>query len=344
MNDTLAAGRYTIERELGRGGMASVYLARDEELHRPVAVKVLAEHLAADDTFRARFLREARLAGRLSHPNIVQVYDAGDADGRPFIVMEYVPGRTLADCAKLPPERVAELARQACAGLHQAHAAGLVHRDVKPGNLLLRDDGVLKIADFGIARATETTRHTQAGTILGTAAYLAPEQIAGGDATPASDLYSLGAVLYELLTGRPPYVFSSLADLAAQQADGAIVPVRDLEPSVPRELEAPVMHALAREPSFRPASAVDFARELVAPVEEPTRPLPQPRARRRTWWLLAGAIAAVIVAVVLGLLKLGGSGDKASPPPPPRVTAPARGQTALEEAQNLARWLRAHSR
>jgi serine/threonine protein kinase len=343
LNGSFAGGRYTVERELGHGGMASVYLARDEQLHRPVAVKVLAEHLAADDTFRARFLREARLAGRLSHPNIVQVYDAGDADGRPFIIMEYVPGRTLAECGKLAPERVAELARQACAGLRQAHDAGLVHRDVKPGNLLLGDDGVLKIADFGIARAAETTRHTQVGTILGTAAYLAPEQIAGGDATAASDLYSLGAVLYELLTGRPPFVFSSLADLAAQQADGAIVPVRDLEPTVPAELEAPVMHALAREPSFRPASAADFAHELRGLAEEPTRPVRQRRARRRGWWLLAGAIAAVIVAVVLGLLRLGGRGHE-SPPPPPRVTPPAHGQTAAEEAQNLARWLRAHSR
>ena len=269
MNGSLANGRYTIERELGRGGMAGVYLARDEELHRAVAVKVLAEHLSADDTFRARFLREARLAGRLSHPNIVQVYDVGDAGGRPFIVMEYVPGGTLAECGRLPPGRVAALGLQASAGLQQAHGAGLVHRDVKPGNLLLRDDDVLKIADFGIARAAETTRHTQAGTILGTAAYLAPEQIAGEDATPASDLYSLGAVLYELLTGRPPYVFASLADLAAQQADGTIVPVRDLEPSVPAELEAPVMHALAREPRFRPASAADFAHELAGPGRHP---------------------------------------------------------------------------
>jgi serine/threonine protein kinase len=342
LNESLADGRYMIERELGRGGMAGVYLARDEELHRPVAIKLLAEHLGADETFRARFLREARLAGRLSHPNIVQVYDVGDADGRPFIVMEYVPGRTLADCGTLPPQRVVALGLQACAGLQQAHDAGLVHRDVKPGNLLLRDDGVLKIADFGIARAAETTRHTQAGTILGTAAYLAPEQIAGDDATPASDLYSLGAVLYELLTGRPPYVFESLADLAAQQADGAIVPVRDLEPSVPAELEAPVMHALAREPRFRPPSAADFAHELAGLPEGPTRPLPQRRRRRYRWWL-AGAVSAVIVAVILGLLKLGGTGHESSPPPP-RMTPPARGQTATEEAQNLARWLRAHSR
>src|SRR5207248_143819 len=150
-----------------------------------------------------------------------------------------------------------------------------------PDYLLRHEDGVLKIADSGIARTAELTRHTQAGTILGTAAYLAPEQIAGEDATASSDLYSLGAVLYELLTGRPPYVFTSLADLAAQQAEGAIVPVRDLEPTVPRDLEAPVMHALAREPRFRPASAADFAQELAGPVGVRPRTAPQPLLRRR---------------------------------------------------------------
>jgi len=349
LTETLAGGRYRIERELGRGGMAGVYLARDEELHRPVAVKVLAEHLGDDETFRTRFLREARLAGRLSHPNIVQVYDAGETDGRPFIVMEYVPGGTLAECGRLPPQRAVELGLQACAGLQHAHDAGLVHRDVKPGNLLLREDGVLKIADFGIARAAETTRHTQVGTILGTAAYLAPEQIAGEDATRASDIYSLGSVLYELLTGRPPYLFESLAELAAQQAEGgAIAPVRDLEPAVPAEVERAVMHALAHEPRFRPASAADLAHELASSTERPTRPLPRRRfesvSGRSSWWWLAAAIAAAAVAVILGLAKLGGTTSSSPPPAPARVTPPARGQTATQQARNLARWLRAHSR
>jgi serine/threonine-protein kinase len=348
LTETLAAGRYDIERELGRGGMAQVYLARDRELDRPVALKVLAAHLGGDETFRRRFLREARVAARLSHPNVVRVFDAGDSDGRPYIVMEYVRGRSLADCGRLAPERVAELGKQAAAGLQQAHDAGLVHRDVKPGNLLLRDDGVLKIADFGIARAAEMTRQTQAGTILGTAAYLAPEQIAGEDATRASDLYSLGAVLYELLTGRPPYVFESLAELAAQQGEGAIVPVRDLEPSVPRELEAAVMHALARDPSFRPASAADLAHELSPATEPPTVPLPRERRRfvsipgRAAWLWLAVALLGAVVAIILGLANVGG-GSK-SPPAPPHVAPPARGSTAAEEARNLARWLRAHSR
>jgi eukaryotic-like serine/threonine-protein kinase len=348
LSETLAAGRYRIERELGRGGMATVHLAHDEELGRPVALKLLPEHLAGDDAFRARFLREARLAGRLSHPNVVRVYDAGEADGRPFIVMEYVPGTSLAQAGRLAPGRVVELGVQACAGLQHAHDAGLVHRDVKPANLLVREDAVLKVADFGIARAAESTRHTQAGSLLGTAAYLAPEQIAGADATPASDVYSLGAVLYELLTGRPPYTFSSLAELAAQQAEGLIEPVRDLEPSVPHEVEAAVMHALARDPSFRPASAADLAHELASATERPTRPLPQRRfvsvpGRGGAVWL-AAAILVAAIPVVLGLAKLGGGGKSAPPPAPPRVTPPAPAPTAEQQARNLARWLRVHSR
>jgi eukaryotic-like serine/threonine-protein kinase len=345
--EALAAGRYRVERELGYGGMATVYLAHDEELQRPVAVKLLLEHLAGDEAFRARFVREARLAGRLSHPNVVGVYDAGEADGRPFIVMEYVPGTSLAQSARLAPGRVVELGVQACAGLQHAHDAGLVHRDVKPANLLVRDDGTLKIADFGIARAAESTRHTQAGTLLGTAAYLAPEQIAGADATPASDVYSLGAVLYELLTGRPPYAVASLADLAAQQREGVIEPVRDLEPAVPPEVEAAVMHALAREPRFRPASAADLAQELsTTSVVQPTLPLRRRRTvnlrgRNGVLWVV-GSIVAAALAVALGLAQLGGNGGSGTPPAP-RVTPPAPAASAEQQARNLARWLRVHS-
>ena len=343
MSETLAAGRYRIERELGHGGMATVYLAHDEKLERPVAVKLLAEHLADDEEFRARFVREARLAGRLSHPNIVGVYDAGEVEGRPFIAMEYVSGSSLADAGRLPAERVVELGVQACAGLQHAHDAGLVHRDVKPANLLVGDDGVLKIADFGIARAAESTRHTQAGTLLGTAAYVAPEQIAGEDAAPAADIYSLGAVLYELLTGRPPYAFSSLGQLATQQAEGSIVPVGDVEPTVPRETEAAVMHALARDPSFRPASAAEFAHELSGSASEPaTVPLRQPRRRRPTVWPV-GAAVVLAIAAAIALATLGG-GSKGRPPAPARVTPPAPAPSAEQQARNLARWLRLHSR
>jgi eukaryotic-like serine/threonine-protein kinase len=246
--------------------------------------------------------------------------------------------------------RIVALGMQACAGLQHAHEAGLVHRDVKPANLLVRDDGVLKVADFGIARAAESTRQTQAGTLLGTAAYLAPEQIAGEDATQASDVYSLGAVLYELLTGRPPYSFASLGELAAKQSDGVIEPAGDLA-DVPRQVEAAVMHALARDPSFRPASAAELAQELAPSTtgEQPTRPLPSRRTltapgRRGALWLV-GALVVAAIAVALGLAQLGGGDNSGSPPPTaPQVTPPPPARTAEQQARDLARWLRVHSR
>jgi serine/threonine-protein kinase len=356
LNETLAEGRYRIERTLGYGGMAVVYLAHDEELHRLVAIKVLAEHLSGDSAFRERFLQESRLASRLSHPSVVQVYDAGEADGRPYIVMEYVEGDTLAERGKLGYEDAVPLALQACAGLQHAHAAGLVHRDVKPANLLVREDDVLKIADFGIARAAELTRLTQHGTVLGTAAYLAPEQAEGKEVTAAADLYSLGAVLYEVLTGRPPYEFDSLPELVALQTSGAITPVRDLEPSVPEPVEAAVMHALARDPRFRPASAAALAHELAAATELPTEPLlatavTEPLQARTyhnipggsAWLWIAAAAALALVAVVLGLLSLRGDGKPAATPQPAPIEAPIRGATPADEARNLSAWLRRHS-
>jgi eukaryotic-like serine/threonine-protein kinase len=357
LSETLAHGRFRVERTLGHGGMAIVYLANDEDLHRPVAVKVLAEHLADDESIRKRFLREARLAARLSHPNVVHVYDAGETEGQLFIVMEYVPGETLAASGKIPTLDAVRLALQACAGLQHAHDAGLIHRDVKPGNLLLRGDGVLKVADFGLARTADTTHLTQLGTILGTAAYLAPEQAAGEEVTTAADIYSLGAVLYELLTGRPPFQFDSLAELAEKQSTGVITPVREVEPAVPEPVEAVVMRCLAREPRFRPASAAEVAHDLASAGEVPTEPLlatalTEPLQARRyesvpgsgPWLLIAGAVVVAGLAVILGLLQLGDGGDSPDPLPRPSISAPARGGTPAAEARNLSAWLRRHSR
>jgi len=324
-----------------------VYLARDSELDRPVAVKLLAENAAADDGLRERFVREARLAARLSHPNIVSVFDAGEDGGRPYIVMEQVEGETLAELlagrGRLPADEARGLALQAARGLAHAHAAGLVHRDIKPQNLLLRDEGTLKIADFGIARAAEGTALTQAGTVLGTAAYLAPEQALGEQATPAADVYSLGAVLYELLTGKPPYEFDSLADLADKQRRHAIAPVRELAPDVPRDLEDVVMRCLARNPAYRPASAAELERELgPGKAEPPTERLTQRREpSRRLLWL--GAVgAAALAAILLAVTLTGGHSHKPAPKSRAVPQVP-RGADAQEEARNIAAWLRRYS-
>jgi eukaryotic-like serine/threonine-protein kinase len=347
--------RYRLVRPLGHGGMASVYLAEDRELERPVAIKRLAENFAADPEFRRRFEREACLAAPLSHPNIVAVYDVGEEDGRPFIVMEYVEGESVAEAlrrgGRFPVAESLRIALDACAGLGAAHAAGLVHRDIKPHNLLITPEGTVKIADFGLARSLEGTFLTDHGTVMGTAAYLAPEQLDGGEVSAAADVYSLGAVLYELLTGEAPRSASTLVELVQRGHDEPVRPVHELAADVPSAVEAAVMHALATDPAARPPSADAFATELRSaedattvvsrPADAPTEPLlRRPRRQRRAAVFLAAALAmlaAVVAAVAIGVSTSDGS-SKSAPVVPPRSSG-----TPAQQASAFAAWLRAHA-
>jgi hypothetical protein len=251
------AGRYQLESRLGFGGMSTVHLAFDRRLERQVAVKLLAEHLAEDPTFVSRFQREAQAAARLVHPNIVQVFDSGldEHTGQHFIVMEYIEGHSCAEILRdhgwvEVPEGVS-IVEQACEGLHYAHRHGVVHRDVKPGNLLRSREGVVKLADFGIAKATEQSSITQVGSVLGTAAYLAPEQARGEEAGPSADLYALGVVAYQLVSGRLPYEAASLTELALKQQQEEPPMLDTLVAAVGPELADAVAIALALDPRER---------------------------------------------------------------------------------------------
>jgi eukaryotic-like serine/threonine-protein kinase len=276
---TLIAGRYQIEGRLGVGGMSTVQLAFDQRLERYVAIKLLAEHLVDDPTFVSRFRREALSAARLVHPNIVQVFDFGfdERQRQHFIVMEHVSGHSCAellrDHGRMDVERAVDVITQACRGLDYAHRNGVVHRDVKPGNLLVSDSGVVKLADFGIARATDQSSITQVGSVLGTAAYLAPEQARGEEAGPRADLYSLGVVAHQLLTGRLPYEATSLSELALKQQREPPAPIDELNPQVPPELADAVAVALSLDQEARPATAMLFAEAIAGGargVELPT--------------------------------------------------------------------------
>ncbi|MFL5926586.1 MAG: serine/threonine-protein kinase [Gaiellaceae bacterium] len=301
---------YRIDREIGRGGMAVVYAGRHEQLERPVALKVLAEHLADDGEFRARFLREARIASKLHHPNLVQTYDIAEVEGRPCIVMELLDGGTL-EGGRLSREDAADVA----AGLAHAHRRGVVHRDLKPANLLRSSSGTVKIADFGIARAVEETRVTQIGTVLGTMRYLAPEQAEGRFVGPEADVYSLGVVFDELLE-RPTELDRGLLD-----------------------------RMRAEDPAARP-TASEIAAQLGATVVLPAEPAPPaPRAVRparrragRAALLAAGAAIAVVAAVAIAAA---GNGGQKKPAPVSQVR-PA--STAAAQARNLSSWLKEYSR
>jgi beta-lactam-binding protein with PASTA domain/tRNA A-37 threonylcarbamoyl transferase component Bud32 len=262
------SGRYELTHLIARGGMAQVYRAMDRQLERPVALKVLFPELSIDRTFVERFRREAQAAANLSHPNIVPVFDWGEDDGSYFIVMEYVEGRPLSavlrDPERMPPRQIASIGAGVAAALAFAHRHGVVHRDVKPGNVLITPDGDVKVTDFGIARAMNTEESlTQTGAVMGTAAYFSPEQAEGKGVDSRSDIYSLGVVLYEMAVGRPPFTGDSPVAVASKHVRDMPVLPREANPTVPPALEAVIMKAMAKNPDDRYGSAEELRADLL---------------------------------------------------------------------------------
>jgi beta-lactam-binding protein with PASTA domain/predicted Ser/Thr protein kinase len=269
--NTLFDGRYRVVRKLGSGGMADVYLAEDEELGRRIAIKILNDRHASDEQFVERFRREAKNAAGLSHPNIVQIYDRGEAEGTYYIAMEYLEGSTLKETAAhrqpLPVDEAIGYARQILGALRFAHRKGIVHRDIKPHNALIDDDGRVKVTDFGIARAGAASQMTEAGSIIGTAQYLSPEQARGGVIDHRSDLYSVGIVLYELLTGSVPFTGDTPVEIAMKHLSHVPEPPSAKRPDLPRALDQVVLRALAKDPEERYGSAEEMDAELARVAE-----------------------------------------------------------------------------
>jgi len=326
--DEVIAGRYRLLEPLGRGAMSSVWLAQDEELERRVAVKMLAPSAE-----RARFEREARAAAALSHPNICSLYDYGEADGRPYMVLEYLPNGSLEERLKEGPlsdHEATRIATEMAAGLAHAHERDLVHRDLKPANVLFDVEDRAKIADFGIARMGGSGTLTEAGTVLGTASYISPEQASGKPAGPESDVYSFGVILFRMLTGRLPFVSTNAMELVRMHRDDPPPSVADFRDDAPTRLESLAAAALAKDPADRPADGAALLRELrggvgrgggdgatmvIAPgtipavsdvtrVLRPVRPLRQ--RRKRELWLVPLALVLLGGGVTLALTMTGG--------------------------------------
>jgi tRNA A-37 threonylcarbamoyl transferase component Bud32 len=346
--------RYEIGRPLGRGGMAQVFRGTDRVLGRPVAIKVLDRRYRDDAKFQTRFRREAQASAGINHPNVVSIYDTGSEEGFHYIVMEYVDGETLGDILEregtLPPRRAVAIADPVAQALEAAHEKGMVHRDVKPGNIMVDRSGTVKVLDFGIARAAADDTLTQTGVVLGTAAYLSPEQARGETVDARSDVYSLGCVLYEMLTGRPPFTADSPLGVAYKHVREEPLPPSQLNPDVPPEVEAVVMAALAKDPAARYSSggAMRDALSAAATGEMPaavgvgeateplaggdtavlpeTAPPPSGPPRRVPWvpWLVIAVILLALVA--LAFLAFGDDQPRRGGTPtqeaPPQTTQP----------------------
>ncbi|MBW3575530.1 MAG: serine/threonine protein kinase [Actinobacteria bacterium] len=357
---TTLANRYELVEVVGRGGMGEVWAGRDLRLGRSVAVKLLSPAVALQAGVRERFQEEARSAARLNHPNVVLVLDSGEHEGTPFLVMELLSGRTLADevaSGPLDPERVRRVGMDVLGALAASHRAGVLHRDIKPGNVLLTADGMAKVGDFGIAKSAEGLHLTDAGMIVGTAAYLAPERIAGHPATPQSDLYAVGVVLYEALTGTKPFEADTPVSLLRAVEAHDIMPLAEVRPGLDPSLVATVERAMAKDPASRFSSAEAMAAALqgalqgdhlvgapgpptvpnaiLSPTEvlaTPTDPHPadvggtptgsaasdhREEVRRRAWAIATVALVAVFVLVVVL-----GTRDARSPSAPSAGSSP----------------------
>ena len=366
MEERVFGNRYQVTEKIGTGGMADVYKAVDQVLGRTVAVKVLHPRYAADPTFVARFRQEAQAAANLSNPHIVNIYDWGQEDSTYYIVMEYVRGtdlKTLVDeKGPLDPVKAAEYAAQVCQALSVAHGYDIMHRDIKPHNIVLMPDGTVKVMDFGIARAGNTTM-TQTGSVLGTAQYISPEQAQGRPIGPSSDLYSLGVVLYELTTGRLPFTADTPVAVALKQVNEEPKPPRMVNPAIPPALEAVILQAMAKDPAERYGSAEEMREDLKRVVSgQPVSAVPaamdhtsvmpavgaaaggaaaaprravasQPRRRSAAW---AWVIALIALVLLGGLLAWASGIFGPKPVPVPDVTnLPLAEATATIEKTGL---------
>lgn len=359
MSARVIAGRFVLGNLLGRGGMSEVWLAEDRELGRPVALKLLAG--GADPV---RLVREARAIAALSHPNIAAVYDVGEAEGRPYIVLEYLPGGSLED--RLSPDapladwQTERVARQIAAGLTHAHAAGVVHRDLKPSNVLFDAEARAKLADFGIARAAGQATITEAGTVMGTAAYLAPEQAAGEDVGPPADVYSFGVILFRLLTGRLPFTGTTPLEVALKHRQERTPAVASLRSDAPPALATLAERALAKTPEARPrdgrelsallddptgatvaltATGATVALPRDAPAPPPTTPIqpagqePPPRTNRGRLALVLLLLALLAAGGIAAAVLLTGGGDTPADTSPKVTTTETQTQTTTEPPQ-----------